>query len=227
MGNNLSAIHLLEKIERTETLTEQTYLSLRKLIMSGKLSPGEKITGRQIAKAMNVSLTPSRESIGRLIVEGALIPGINQGALVPTLNRNMYKEISDCRILIEGNLASKSIMNFEKNDIIEVEEILNKMVSATDSTNFSDILNYNTDFHFKIYQKANMPIMLGIVENLWLKIGPTLNLLRPFYQETRQGINHHVEFINAVKNQNAQKAKKAITQDISLATKHILGLLQD
>ena len=223
----MSAINLLEKIERTETLTEQTYLSLRKLIMSGKLSPGEKITGRQIAKAMNVSLTPSRESIGRLIAEGALMPGISQGALVPTLNRRMYREISDCRILLEGNLASKSVSNFEEKDIIGINKTLTKMIVATDKQNFSDILKYNSEFHFKIYKKANMPIILSIIENLWLKIGPTLNLLRPFYQETRQGINFHLEFIEAVKKKNSQKAKKYITEDISLATKHILSLLKD
>ena len=195
--------------------------------MSGKLSPGEKITGRQIAKAMNVSLTPSREAIGRLIAEGALMPGVSQGALVPTLNRRMYREISDCRILLEGNLASKSASNFKEKDIIGINKTLTKMIVATDKKNFSDILKYNSEFHFKIYKKANMPIILSIIENLWLKIGPTLNLLRPFYQETRQGINFHLEFIEAVKKKNSQKAKKYITEDISLATKHILSLLED
>ena len=60
----MSAISELEKVQRSETLTIQTYSEIKKLLMTGKLQPGEKLTGRQIAKAMNVSLTPSREAIG-------------------------------------------------------------------------------------------------------------------------------------------------------------------
>ena len=223
----MSAINELVKIQRTETLTEQTYLSIRQLLMTGKLSPGEKLTGRQIAKAMNVSLTPSREAIGRLIAEGALIPGVYQGALVPELTVSMYSEISECRLLLEGSMAYQSVSKFNVKDIYEIEKLVEKMAKATDNKNFSQILHYNTEFHFKVYNMAKMPIMLNIVESLWLKIGPTLNLLRPFYQETKQGISYHSDFVEAIKVKSPSKARKAITQDISLATKHILKLLKD
>ena len=223
----MSAIYELEKIERTETLTEKTYLSLRKLLMTGKLQPGEKITGRQIAKAMDVSLTPSREAIGRLVAEGALIAGVNQCALVPTLNKRMYKEISDCRIFLEGNLASNCIENFKDEDIFQIQRILQNMISCTDQNNFQGILQYNNEFHFKVYNLANMPIMLNIVENLWLKIGPTLNFLRPFYQETRIGIELHKKVVEAIKTNNLALIKKSVIEDINLATKNIIKLLKD
>ena len=50
----MNAILELEKIERSETLTEKTYLNLKKLLMTGKLSPGEKITGRTSKATANV-----------------------------------------------------------------------------------------------------------------------------------------------------------------------------
>lgn len=221
----MSAISELEKVQRSETLTIQTYSEIKKLLMTGKLQPGEKITGRQIAKAMNVSLTPSREAIGRLVAEGVLTPGINQGAFVTRLNSEMFQEISDCRVLLEGHLAYKSISNFRGKDIQKIKKIIEKMEYEKDKSSYTKLLQLNTEFHFEIYNIANLPIMLSIVENLWLKIGPTLNLLRPFYHDSNQGIDCHKNFIHSLEAHDSSGAKKAIMQDISFASKRISKLL--
>ncbi len=223
----MSAINALEKVQRTDTLTVQTYSEIKKLLMTGKLQPGEKLTGRQIAKAMNVSLTPSREAIGRLVAEGALTPGINQGAFVTRLTCEMFKEISECRVLLEGQLAYHSISNFRDEDTKKIKKTVEKMEDEKNKSNYSELLHLNTEFHFKIYNIANMPIMLSIVESLWLKIGPTLNLLRPFYQESNHGIDFHKNFIHYLEKNDPYRAKKAIIQDISLATKRISKLLKN
>ena len=33
----------------------------------------------------------------------------------------------------------------------------------------------NKEFHFTIYRAAEMPVLLGIIENMWLRIGPFLH----------------------------------------------------
>ena len=221
----MSIISEFVKVKRNDTLTVQTYSEIKKLLMTGKLEPGVKLTGRQIAKAMNVSLTPSREAIGRLVAEGVLTPGVNQGAFVTRLTNEMFQEISECRVLLEGHLAYKSISNFKDADIKNIKKTVEKMEDERTKGNYTKLLQLNSEFHFEIYSIANMPIMLSIVENLWLKIGPTLNLLRPFYHDSNQGIDYHKNFINSLQKNDPSGAKKAIMQDISLASKRISKLL--
>ena len=214
-----------EKVERSESLSEQSYISLRQALMTGKISPGEKVTGRRIAKAMGVSLTPAREAIGRLIAEGGLILGTNQAALVPLLTREKFKEITEARILLECLLAENSIKYFSSKKIKEIELIQKRMDNATHGKDFLEILHINSEFHFFIYKLADMPTVFSIVESLWLQIGPTFNSFAPDYLLARGGTKQHEDAIEAIKNSDTKSLCTAISSDIKDASFHLLSMI--
>jgi DNA-binding transcriptional MocR family regulator len=54
----------------SESLADQAYRALREAIMSGALSPEEKITERGLADRLSVSPTPIREALRRLEQDG-------------------------------------------------------------------------------------------------------------------------------------------------------------
>ena len=54
------------------TAHERLYRSLRSQIMLGELPPGKALTLRGIARDHNLSMTPAREAVRRLVAEGAL-----------------------------------------------------------------------------------------------------------------------------------------------------------
>ena len=56
----------------TRTLGQRVYNGLRDYLMAGQLQPGQKLTLRDLAAALNVSPMPVRESVRRLAAEGAL-----------------------------------------------------------------------------------------------------------------------------------------------------------
>jgi len=37
-------------------------------------------------------------------------------------------------------------------------------------------MHFNKDLHFALYRAARMPTLFGMIESLWLQIGPVLNL---------------------------------------------------
>ncbi len=51
---------------------DRVYRTLRTRIMHGELPPGEALTLRGIGKQFDVSMTPAREAVRRLVAEGAL-----------------------------------------------------------------------------------------------------------------------------------------------------------
>jgi GntR family colanic acid and biofilm gene transcriptional regulator len=214
-------------VKRNETLTEQTYRRLRHALMTGTLSPGEKITGRRIASALNVSLTPAREAIGRLVVEGGLEPGRSLAALVPKLTKTKYREIIQVRILLEGLAAETSMQNFNAKLLAKLENIQRDITEATDCDQHQTILKKNADFHFLIYKTANMPTVLSIIDSLWLRIGPSMSLFSPDYQISRQGSRNHQEVLEAIRQGNAENLRSAIVKDLNDGTDYLMPLLDD
>ena len=51
---------------------DRVYRGLRTRIMHGEILPGQALTLRGIGKEFGVSMTPARESVRRLVAEGAL-----------------------------------------------------------------------------------------------------------------------------------------------------------
>ncbi len=45
------------------------YLHLRELLMSGRVGPGERLSLRNLAEALGVSMMPVREAVTRLVAD--------------------------------------------------------------------------------------------------------------------------------------------------------------
>ena len=57
---------------RPDTLGSRARDEVKRAIMSGRFRPGEKITIRALAAALNISITPAREALAILAAEGVL-----------------------------------------------------------------------------------------------------------------------------------------------------------
>ena len=102
------AVHRLDLIERSETLTAQVAEKLRAALIGGVFAPGDKITIRAVAKSLGVSLTPAREALSILAAEGALEFGANRTLMVPPLSVDRLAEITRIRIALEGLAAERA-----------------------------------------------------------------------------------------------------------------------
>ena len=59
--------------EAAETLKNRAYDSLKQMILSGRLRPGQKLAERELTEELKVSRTPIREALSRLVQEGLVI----------------------------------------------------------------------------------------------------------------------------------------------------------
>ncbi len=60
-------------IQKREDLRDQTYIQLRKAILSGPIRPGTVLVQEQLAEQLGISRTPVRDALDRLASEGLVI----------------------------------------------------------------------------------------------------------------------------------------------------------
>ncbi|MDA8586700.1 GntR family transcriptional regulator [Rhodobacteraceae bacterium] len=163
---------------------DRVYRSLRSRIMHGELAPGVALTLRGIGKEYDVSMTPAREAVRRLVAEGALMMSASGRVSTPELSNERIEELAALRALLETELASRALPRAHLALIERLTAINGTISEAVVKGDSVAYIRSNLEFHRTLYLRAQAPAMLALAETVWLQLGPTM---RKLYGRMRQG----------------------------------------
>jgi DNA-binding GntR family transcriptional regulator len=214
----------------TGTLGQRVYNGLRDYLMAGQLQPGQKLTLRELAAALNVSPMPVREAVRRLAAEGALEMLPNRRIRVPVVTKSRFRELLRIRIAVEGLAVEEATRHIRMDDVDQMEA-LNRQFAAEMQRRQADgvkLFRINKDIHFILYEAAGMPTLLPLIEGLWLQVGPVLHLsLRQRADANARGRNPapnwHKRMILGLRKRDASAARRALVGDMTSAADQILA----
>lgn len=193
---------------------EVVYRSLRARIMHGGMAPGEALTLRKLAAQFDVSMTPAREAIRRLVAEGALSLSSSGRVSTPLLSNDRLEELAAIRALLEPELASRALPRAH-NALIERLYLLNTGVNERIVK--GDAMGYvraNLEFHRTLYLRAQAPAMLALLETVWLQAGPTMRALYARLGRDRAP-DTHTQIIAALKAGDEPGLRLAVRTDVT------------
>jgi DNA-binding GntR family transcriptional regulator len=145
--------------------TREEFVSdrLRAAILRGDLKPGERLDENAIATLLGVSRTPVRSALRALAAEGLVELHPHRGAIVNELTSDELEEIYLVREILEGMAARLAAPHMDDERITTLRRILEELENATDTDEW---LTLNAHFHHTIYQAANRPRLLSIIEHV-------------------------------------------------------------
>lgn len=221
------ALSLVEPLDR-QTLGERAYAQLAELLISGRLAPGEKLSLRNAAEVLGVSIMPVREAVSRLVADKALEVAANRAVRVPIMSAAQFRDLTRVRIAIEGNAASEAarLRNDSNLGAIAAAEAAMRAESELPLPDLPRAVELNKTFHFAVYEAAQSRILVEIIRALWLKAGPVINLdLRgnPDRLAKGEAIRFHAEVRAAIEAGDSDSARAGIAADITGAADFILS----
>lgn len=193
---------------------ERIYTALRSMLLFGELQPGRDVTLLGLAEQLDVSITPIREAVRRLIAEKALQFHGNRRISVPRMDAARLDELYDVRLLLEPELAMRAVNGDVAGFVGRLEAIDLSLDDAIATGDVGGYLRYNHDFHFTIYRSVESRVFLPIVESLWLQTGPFLRVVCGRCG-TASMADHHKSAMEALRNGDAEALRDAIHRDIS------------
>ncbi|MEQ8654594.1 MAG: GntR family transcriptional regulator [Kiloniellales bacterium] len=197
-----------------ETLRTRVYDSLCEALMMGRFDPGQSLTVRGLADAFGVSPTPVREALQRLAAAGALATEPNRFYRVPVITTETIEDLRRVRAALEGMAAEEAAKHIQRGDLQKLERANAKMLKAIERQDAKAYLAANESFHFTIYRAAGSETLLRIIHGLWLRIGPTLNLLFRDFTLVLALDDAHQAALRALRERDGAKAREAIVADI-------------
>ncbi len=222
----MSAVSIAESSVRADTLSDQAYQRLHRALMTGGLLPEQVLTVRGLAEAYGVSLTPVREAIQRLVAERALVVENGRTIRVPRLDVETYREILKIRLELEPMAARDAAVHMDNAGMDRVEALAQLHRDAIVARDAHRTLAANTDFHISIYRASRQPILTGLIESLWLRVGPTLNLLFPTYCGSLTGVEMHAQAVEALRRRDGEALAHAIREDLTHGSRFLVRLLK-
>jgi DNA-binding GntR family transcriptional regulator len=156
---------------------------------------------------------PVRESIRRLVALGALQMQNTRRITVAEMTEERYREIITARILLEPEISAQALSQCSTALIKKLEAIDSEIETALNMGDADLYCLKNQEFHFTLYRAANRPIMLRLIESIWLQFGPFMRIIVGRLG-TSYIVDQHVNAINALKTKDEGDLREAIRQDI-------------
>jgi len=193
---------------------DRVYRTLRSRIMHGEIAPGTALTLRGIGKEFEVSMTPAREAVRRLVAEGALLLSSSGRVSTPDLSPERIEELAALRALLEVELASRALPRAHIaliDRLTSINTVIAERVQKRDAVGY---IRSNLEFHRTLYLRAQAPAMLAIAETVWLQLGPTMRSLYGRLNRTEPPHFHRL-IIAALKAGDEPGLRLAVRSDVT------------
>ncbi len=199
---------------------DRIYRTLRLQVMYGELRPGQALTLRGLAKQHDVSMTPVREALRRLVAEGALALSSSGRVTTPELSNDRIEELAALRALIEPELASRALPRAHLALIDRLQTINMANAEAVVKQDAVAYIRTNLEFHRTLYLRAQAPAMLAVIETIWLQLGPTM---RALYTRLRRNEppQYHRMIIAALRAGDEPGLRLAVRTDVTQGLRHL------
>lgn len=208
--------------EVSSSAHERVYRALRTRIMHGEIAPGQALTLRGIGKEFDVSMTPARESVRRLVAEGALFLSSSGRVSTPELSNERIEELAALRALIEVELSSRALPRAHMALIDRLQSINMTVAEAVSKRDAVGYIRSNLEFHRTLYLRAQAPAMLAMAETVWLQMGPTMRALYGRLRRTDPPRNHKL-IIAALKAGDEPGLRLAVRSDVTQGLRLLAG----
>jgi DNA-binding GntR family transcriptional regulator len=161
-------------LQRTQSLHEQTYQTLRAAILSGEISAGTRLVETQLAEQLQVSRTPIREAFRQLQRENLVLPdSTNGGMRVATLSVADAMQLYDCRIALEQLAVTEACGHITEAQLKAIDQAIQQAEQALAQPSPStgvQLLHLDYQFHRLLAEGSGNSWLVQMLDQVFDKM---------------------------------------------------------
>jgi DNA-binding GntR family transcriptional regulator len=203
---------------------------LRRMILTGELAPGRRVTQDELAKMLGVSTMPVREALLRLVAEGLISAAANRSFSVVSTTLDDIRDIFWMHSVLAGELTRRACER-STDELVEVlREAREDYLEALAAKDGERMQEANWRFHRAINEAADAPKLLLVLRTT-LRFFPDFRDDVPGWPELAGRWHRHVldAFLRRRPDEARQAAETHVREagEILVAHARRLGLWSD
>lgn len=200
-------------MRRQRPLRELIYKRLIDEILSGRISPGDKLVELELAKKYKVSRTPIREAFLQMEKKGFIVQKTKRSAVVENISTKQVEDIYKIIALLEGYATELvATAGLRKEEISYLKELMKDMEVYAKAKNYSRYLAKNDLFHAFFLEKSLNDTLREIVSDLRKRAFRTLWGGLTLSTHIGQYLESHKRVIDSIADGEPEKAGQAMRQ---------------
>ena len=197
-----------------ESIADQVYHYIKRLILSGELIGGERIPEAKIAQRFGVSRTPIREALRRLEEYGLVYVKPRSYASVVGLEQSEAEELANIRAHLELMSVSTLAEKGTTEDFDALEELSLQCDGLLAKKDIAGVFEKDSELHLEMAKRTGHRHLYDIYK----KIDAKIQLLRLVVHLPIDKLNHfvgqHSELIRTLRSRNKKKAQEIIKRHV-------------
>ncbi|NRT72134.1 GntR family transcriptional regulator [Clostridium beijerinckii] len=209
-------------VKKDKSLSDKAYDIIKEAIISNKLKPGEILAEEKLAEELQISRTPIKAALLRLVYEE--IAEINQSKNV-VVSDITQKEIEDIT-LVRESLESLAVLllkdNITQKQIQEIKSKYIEQLHMVEDNRDEDFIELDYEFHTKIAEYTNNSFLREMIKKANLTTKRFLILSGTVNQYGSIANKEHKEIINHIEMGEFELASKAMKRHLQNVNKRML-----
>lgn len=195
-------------LQPKQTKADYVYENLRDMIENSELPPDTILSIREISARMDVSRTPVKEAISRLVFEGYAEMLPNHCAVVSRINSSLVLEILELREALEHYTAYYAAMRRTAADIKNLEYICEQH-AAVPEDDLTELSRWDAAFHLAVADATYNQSLSNALQQVFAKL--TRISMPVTTGRAQASVRQHKEILNAIVAGDRDEAKRLMT----------------
>jgi DNA-binding GntR family transcriptional regulator len=184
--------------------------------------PGQQIQELQIAKELNVSRSPVRSAINKLIGEGLLVSHPNRYVCVRQISEKDILDAYEFRLIIESYAIRKTIEKIDQPIREKLEEFRNQFLQIRGEEQIDTYIEIDQRFHSYIIETSGNSVVEESLHKVEFMIMPFRIISLTSRKRFEQSIGEHLGIIDGILNHDAEYALQTCKKHLTLAKEEFL-----
>lgn len=203
--------------------SHRAHAELRDQLLRSRFLPGQKINEVALASDLEISRTPLREALNRLVAEGLLVDR-GRGFSVPGLERDVVFDLFEARVEIECATVRLACDRAQDDELEALSDFLKESMAESPDASVDRLIELDIRFHDTIALLSRNAVLRQTLSNL----NDRIHLIRWIAMEGRRERtqSQHREILDHIRARDKEAAMAAMRNHILHRNEDILEAIK-
>lgn len=158
----------MSKIRVASSKGSIAYQELRRMILTGRLAPGSRLSQYDLAEELGMSITPLREAVRQLASEDWVEVDAHRDVRVAPMSASEARELLEVRFSLEPSATKLAAIRRTDADIAAMRTAAAQLLPVNRTWGEDAVIAHRA-FHRSIYVASHNAVMVRLLDNLWDK----------------------------------------------------------